>query len=829
VAACIFGGLACIVPAQTIEFNRDVRPIIAKKCQVCHGAQQQMNGLRLDDSEAAMRGGYTGAAIVPGASDQSKLIERITSDKPVFQMPPVGDRLSAAEIATLRRWIDEGAKWPAAAKAVAPARPKSALWSLQPLRRPAVPEPKNRGWVRNPIDAFVLARLEAEGIAPSPEAPRATLVRRLSLDLTGLPPSPQQVAEFLADQRPDAYDRLVDRLLASPHYGEKWARHWLDLAHYADSDGYEKDLSRPHAWRYREWLIEALNRDLPYDQFTIEQLAGDLLPNATSDQKTATGFLRNTLKNREAGTDRREARFEELVNRANTAGTVWLGLTVGCAQCHDHKYDPISQKDYYQWFAFFQSAEEETIDAPLPGELGPYLQALPEFRKQREKLLAEYDIPAMQTEWEGLLRGAIHDPGKSAEWDFQLTSMQAMFDGAVRILSREPARRTPAQQERLTDFFIRSPGPALGRDKAKLDRLKELREKLGKLTAAFPALTQAMVMEEDPEAEPAHIHIRGDWRQKGIRVEPAPPAVLPPIPGKPDRLALARWLASPENPLAARVAVNRMWQEVFGRGLARTSDDFGMQGDKPTHPELLDWLASEFGARGWSFKQLQKLVVTSATYRQSSRVREELSSRDPENTLLARQARLRLPAESIRDAALAVSGLLNPAIGGPSVRPPLPKGVAEIGYSQSVKWEDSTGRDRYRRGLYIHFQRTVPYPMLMTFDAPESQVSCTRRPRSNTALQALNLLNDPVFHEAAQALAWRIEKECTGGIGERLDCAFTFALARRPGAGERERLASYYDQQAQIFRKEANGGEPASAWLGVSRVLLNLDEFITRE
>jgi len=808
-------------PASRVDFIRDVQPVFEKYCHACHGPAQQMGGLRLDDRALALKGGTTGAVILPRRAGASKLIERVSSHKPGFHMPPAGPRPDEVELARLRRWIDQGAQWPAGVRAAA-SKPALSHWSFQPIRRPAAPSVRYSSWVRNPIDALVLARLEREGIRPSPEASPATLLRRLSLDLTGLPPAPREVEEFLADLRPDAYERLVDRLLASPHYGEKWARHWLDLAHYADSDGYEKDLSRPNAWRYRHWVIEALNRDMPYDQFTVEQLAGDLVAGSSSEQQAATGLLRNTLKNREAGTDRREARFEELVNRANTVGTVWLGLSVGCAQCHDHKYDPLTQRDYYRLMAFFHAAEEETIDAPLAGELGPHLAALPAYETKRRALLAEYDVPALQQEWEELLRAAIRDPGKSPEWDFQLTSMQAMFDGAVRILQREPSRRTPRQQSRLTDYCIRSPGPTLDRDKTRLGKLKELREKIDQLAAATPALSQAMVIEQDPEAGPAHLHINGDWRQIGPPVEPAVPAVLPPIRGKADRLALARWLVSPENPLSSRVAVNRMWQELFGRGLVRTSEDFGTQGEPPSDPELLDWLASAFIDGGWSFKKLAKTIVTSAAYRQSSRVRPELADRDPDNALLARQSRLRLPAELVRDAALFVGGLLNPAIGGRSARPPLPKGVAELGYSQSVKWNESEGVDRYRRGLYIHFQRTVPYPMLMTFDAPESQVSCTRRPRSNTALQALNLLNDPVFYEAAQAMAWRIERECPGPAGQRIDCAFRMGLARAPNDRERERLAAYLDERSS---PEAAG----SPWVAVSRVLMNLDEFITRE
>ncbi|HET9318751.1 MAG TPA: DUF1549 domain-containing protein, partial [Bryobacteraceae bacterium] len=379
-----------ILPAYSqpakIDFSRDVQPIFASRCQGCHGAQQQMAGLRLDSGDAILKGASDGVVIQPGKSAESKLIERVTSSKKGFGMPPVGEPLTADQIATLRTWIDQGAQVPAALPMVAAANPKSGHWAFQPVMRPEPPEVRERAWVRNPIDRFIAARLEAEGYAPSPEASRVTLIRRVSLDLIGLPPSPAEVNEFVADRRPDAYERLVERLLASPHYGEKWARYWLDLARYGDSDGYERDPARPYAWRYRNWVIDALNRDMPYDEFTIEQLAGDLLPGATVDQRVATGFQRNTFINREAGVDRAEDRFEQLINRTNTVGTVWLGLTVGCAQCHNHKFDPISQREYYQMMAFWTSAEEQDIDAPLPGETGPYLRALPEYRRKREEL-----------------------------------------------------------------------------------------------------------------------------------------------------------------------------------------------------------------------------------------------------------------------------------------------------------------------------------------------------------------------------------------------------------------------------------------------------------
>lgn len=814
------------------DFSRDVQPVFAKRCIGCHGPGQQMAGLRLDDPASLL----AKQLAVPGKAASSPLIDRITSPKKGFQMPPMGARLTEAEVAAIRTWIDEGAKVPATTSSTSPAR--SSHWAFQPVQRPRLPDVQRRDWVRNPIDAFVLARLQAEGIEPSPEASKATLLRRVSLDLTGLPPTPTELKNFLADNRPDAYERAVDRLLASPHYGEKWARPWLDLARYADSDGYEKDLVRPWAWRYRNWVIDALNNDMPFDRFMLEQFAGDLLPNATVDQKVATGFHRNVLTNREAGVDRTEARFEQNINRTNTISTVFLGLTAGCAQCHNHKYDPISQRDYYSLFAYVNNLEENDIEAPMPGEVGPYMRARTEYDEKRTALLKEYDIPNYQLQYEKRLQEAVDNPGKDLEWDFQVTEFKGGTDLALKMLAIPMEKRNRRQSRIMTARFLRIIGPDFNRNKELSAKLKECREKLAKLDATLPPLTEAMAIAEDGTAPRMYIAQGGDYKTKGPEVDAAPPAFLTSKPAR-TRLEFARWLASEENPLTSRVTVNRMWQEFFGRGIVRTSEDFGTQGDRPTHPELLDWLAADFRENGWSVKRMHRMIVTSAAYRQSSKVRPELSSKDPENTLLARQSRVRLPAEQIRDSALEASGLLNTKIGGPSVRPPQPAGVAELGYANSVKWNESAGTDRYRRGLYIHFQRTTPYPMLMTFDAPDSNVACTRRSRSNTPLQSLNLLNDPVFLEAAQGLALRV---LTEPVQDRIEHAFQLALGRSPSARERERFSAYLDQQNGLAAKDPDSAAKlmpmvpegvskteAAAWAGASRVLLNLDEFITRE
>ena len=813
--------LAQLPPAagRRIDFRNDIEPVFRANCVACHGPAAQQSGFRLDDRVSLLKGGNSGKpAVVPGNSEISLLVQRVAGMPGVIAMPPVGQKLSREQIGLLRAWIDQGVSWNAAPPAsAATAAPVSKHWSFQPIVKPPVP-----GSEPHPVDAFVRDRLRKESIASSPEAPRNVLLRRLSLDLIGLPPTPAELADFLADSRPDAYERQVDRLLASPHYGEKWARPWLDEARYADSDGYEKDWSRPYAWRYREWVIDALNRDMPFDRFTIEQIAGDELPGATPEQKVATGFNRNTLTNREGGVDNEQFRFENLVDRTATVGTVWLGLTVGCAQCHDHKFDPIKQRDFYRLSAFFDNLEEVDIDAPMPGEVGPWLAMRTEYRAKRDALLKEYHVPELQPEWEkDMLRAAAH-PGERTDWDLAwdcLLKLTERGDGE-NILRKDSARRTERERDVLTDHFVRNYHFAVGDTKYKELKFDELDGKLRELYKSYPQLTQAMTVADNTNAHPTFMRVRGDYKNPGIEVQPGVPEVLPPLASAhPKRLDLARWLVSRENPLTSRVTVNRIWQEYFGQGLVKSSADFGTQGDRPTHPELLDWLAADFMDTGWSLKHLHRVIVTSATYKQSSQARPELDNRDPNNTLLARQSRLRLPAELIRDEALEVSGLLYPEIGGPSVRPPQPKGVSELRYGGG-NWEESAGKDRYRRGLYIFFQRSTPYPLLSNFDAPKSNVTVCRRLRTNTPLQALNLLNDPVFFEAAQALAERVAD--AGDFSRALTRMYELTLDREPADNEATRLHSYFDQERMKFGER-------SAWTSVASVLLNLDEFIVRE
>jgi hypothetical protein len=801
------------------DFATDVQPVLTKRCVMCHGGAQQLAGVRLDNSTDAMKGGYSGPIITAGKADASKIIERVTSKKDGFRMPPMGPPLTDAEVAGLKTWINEGATWPAGLTIGKATARKSTHWAFQPLWQGALPQVKNAAWPKNPIDNFTLAKLESQNIAPSPEASKLTLLRRAALDLTGLPPSQELTRTYLADTRPDAYERAVDQLLKSPQYGERWARQWLDLARYADTDGFEKDLARPYAWRWRNYVIDSLIADKPFNQFTIEQLAGDLLPNPTLDQKVATGFHRNTLINREAGVTRAEDRFDTLVNRVNTTSTTWMGLTMGCSQCHDHKYDPISQKEYYATMAVFSKSYDTTIDAPMPGELGPWLADRATYLKKREEILKSAPIEEWFARWQTKMRAAITNPGVDGEWDFSVTSFRVMFDHAERVMMMPAEQRSERDAWRLLTYFLNNPSHTVRGEKENIEKLKTVKEQIKKLEDETAKLTQAYVVIPDPTAPPQRLAVRGDWKTPGIEVQPGTLAVLPEFkPGnEPERLAYAKWLVSDANFLTPRVIVNRYWQEFFGRGIVKTSEDFGLQGDKPSHPELLDYLAREFQTKGWSVKQLHRAIVTSATYRQSSKARPEVAEIDPDNALLARQSRIRLSAEAIRDSALAASGLLNTQLGGPSVRPPQPKGVSELVYG-GAKWNESQGTDKYRRGLYIFFQRTAPYPMLGNFDAPDMTVACSRRRTSNSPLQALNLLNDPVFYESAQALAYRVQTEAPAEVEAKINTAFELALGRKANPRELTRLKKYLDEQP-----------PATAWTGLARIILNTDEFIVRE
>jgi hypothetical protein len=791
---------------------------------MCHSNDKRTNGLSLESREAVVAGGNRGPAVEPGKPELSRLIHALeyTSD---LKMPPTG-KLKDEEIATLKRWVEMGVPWTESESRPSGRQAATKHWAFQPPQRFPKPKVRNLAWVRNPIDSFVLAKLEKEGLSPAPEATKVTLIRRLSLDLLGLPPEPTEVEAFLSDTQADAYERLVERLLASPHYGERWGRHWLDLARYADSNGYNIDDAR-EIWMYRDWVIDALNRDLPFDRFVTEQIAGDLLPNPAREQLVATGFHRNTLINLEGGIDFEQYRVEAVVDRVDTTGAVFLGLTLGCARCHDHKFDPISQREFYQFFAFFNNVDELGRDK---GEEG---------RKTAHEPTIEFGTPE-----DYVRRDAIRSQVAALEKELDEYPLQweKSLSPEARLKLRPDVREiVQVPRDQRNTFQIEGLKGLLKEVdigyKARLDGIEALKR-------VAPRIPSTMIMRELPEPRETYVHVKGDFLRKGIRVYPGVPAVLPSLQSaeNSNRLDLARWLIDPANPLTSRVTVNRIWQRYFGKGLVETDNDFGTQGATPSHPELLDWLASEFVARGWSQKSMHRLIVTSAAYRQSSQHRPELLTIDPGNRLLARQSRLRLDAEVIRDVTLASSGLFSGHIGGPSVFPPQPEGASKLGQIQR-EWIPSTGPDRYRRGMYTFFWRSAPHPGLMVFDAPDSTTTCTRRFRSNTPLQALTLLNDQAFYESAQEMAVRILREAPPNDSARLDYAFRVCLARQPQASEQARLQQYLVVQLQgfrdaseearvVFHKQLPLGADASqyaAWTAVSRVLLNLDEFVTRE
>ncbi len=783
--ALIFSAAALAQDNGVAFFEANIRPVL-KTCQGCHNERNRASGLGLDSREALLAGGNRGAVLKPGSAADSALVQALEQSG-ALKMPP-GGKLKPEQIDAMRKWIDMGAPWPAEKKVAK--RAGADHWAFQPVKRPAVPATGNPAWVRNPIDAFILARLEKDRLAPSPEADKATLLRRVSLDITGLLPTPAELREFVADTTPNAYERVVTRLLNSPHYGERWGRHWLDVARYADSDGYTIDAPRV-MWRYRDWVINAINRDMPFDRFTIEQFAGDMLPNATTDQLVATGFHRNTPSNFEGGIDFEQYRVEAIVDRVATTGAAFLGLTLGCARCHDHKYDPVSQKEFYQLFAYLNNVDEVA----------------------REAERGDFNRPIME----------VPTPEE--------VEKKAAFRSQFKALSNEMIRYVAALQAKKVE-----PRQDLG-FKERFANLRALRQR-------EPKYTTAMVMRELPATRESYIHLSGDFTRHGIAVKPAIPSVLPQLPAEANsRLDFARWLVARDNPLTPRVTMNRFWQHYFGGGIVDTENDFGAVGAKPTHPELLDWLAAEFLNKNWSMKEMHRVIVSSATYRQASRNRADAAEVDPYNKLLARQNRLRLDAEIIRDAALSASGLFAPKVGGPSVYPPIPEGATSV-TQVDRKWPTSKDEDRYRRGLYTFFQRSAAFPGLLMFDAPDATSTCTRRNRSNTPLQALATLNDLAFIEFSQGLAQRVLREGGSTDAERIDYAFQLAAARAPRPAEREKLRSFLANRLDEFRTTPERATeilkmPISddkadmpliaAWTSASRLLLNLDSFLTRE
>ncbi len=751
-----FQAAACLA-AATPDYPRDIKPLLARHCVPCHGPSAKKSGLLLDTAAHLLQGGDHGPAVVPGQPEASPLMQVIGGTHPsIPRMPYKRPPIETSHVTLLRDWIAAGLPAPTHE---APSPDKH--WSLLPVVRPPVPScPQAGPLAPHPIDAFIHQRLADAGVAPVASAEPPTLLRRLHLDLTGLPPTPEDLRAFLTLPHATRVTQEVDRLLASPAHGERWARWWLDVARYADSNGYSIDGPRP-IWPYRDWVVRALNADLGFDTFTRWQLAGDLLQHESLDALIASGFHRNTQVNHEGGIDPEEFRVESAIDRVNTTGTAWLGLSVGCAQCHDHKFDPLTQRDYFQLFAYFNSLENDGHGASDYAATGPV-----------------HELPT---------------PAESA----------ALNTWHARLAELEANARTAGTNAPASD-----------------PRVKALAEHRRKR----PAVTRTLVMRERAQPRDTFVFIKGDFTRPGQKVSPGIPAVFnspPAHTARGDRRDLADWIASPANPLTARVVVNRVWQAYFGRGLVETENDFGTMGSEPTHPALLDWLAAEFMESGWSLKHLHRLITSSATYQRASihHAHPNAQATDPRNLLLARQSRVRLDAESIRDMALAASGLLDRRVGGPPVFPPQPEGLGA--FTQSKRdWPVSKDGDRFRRALYTHLQRATLHPALAAFDAPDTFTTCTRRQRSNNPLQALTLLNDPAFNEIASALARRIEGQ-PGTDHSRAQAAFAWVVGRPPDPSESALIG-----QLLAAERQAGATQP---WRAVARVLLNLDEAITRE
>ncbi len=927
---------AAVATPAKVDFSREIQPILEKSCYACHGAKQQLAGLRLDSPAGAFR------LVRPGKAEESPLYRRVAGLGEQARMPLGGQPLEADKVARIREWI-EGLE----------AGDLPTHWAYVAPRRPALPAVRTPRWTRNPIDRFVLARLEREGLAPSAEADRVTLLRRLSLDLVGLPPAIEEVDAFLRDKSKNAYEKQVERLLASPHYGEKWGRHWLDAARYADSDGYEKDKSR-QVWFYRDWVIRALNRDMPYDRFVVEQIAGDLLPGATQDQRVATGFLRNSMINEEGGVDPEQFRMEAMFDRMDTIGKGVLGVTIQCAQCHNHKYDPLRQEDYYRMFAFLNNAHEANIAVYTAAEEArrqEVLRRIPQRTREGRAKPAEWTVVrpevedistggqrylplddgsllalgyaptkhrvkmSVKTEVQNITAFRLEllldpnlplgGPGRSLKGTGALTEFEveaAPADAPDKVTKIKIARATadirlpetplePMYYDKTDKKRVTGPvelaidgkdetawgmdaGPGLrnrprqavfaaaqpisnppgtilhfylsqkhggwNSDDNQNHNLGRMRLSITTTSGAavdpepeeslalwreYPEGSTQLVLQEREKPRKTYVLKRGDFLQPDREVTPGVPSFLHPLPTAAPltRLTFARWLVARNSPTTARALVNRVWQAYFGQGLVPTAEDLGRQSEPPSHPELLDWLAVEFMDQGWSWKALQRRIVTSATYRQTSQITPELQTRDPYNRLLARGPRFRVEAETVRDIALAASGLLNGKIGGPSVYAPAPGFLflPPASYGPKV-WKEETGPDRYRRAMYTFRYRSVPYPALEAFDAPPGEVACVRRARSNTPLQALTTLNEPLFVEAARALGEKALRE--GGRTDAARVAFVFrtVVGRQPLEGEARELEAFVEKQ-----KRRLGGQ--EAWAAVARVVLNLDEAITKE
>jgi len=822
---------------QSLDFNRDIRPILAENCFYCHGqdGNKRQADLRLDQRDAAIQSG----AIMPNDSAASALMQRVMSENPDELMPPPKSnrRLTAEQTTLLDRWISEGARY-------------QNHWAFETPVRPPEPAVKHIDWVRNSIDRFVLQKLEAEGLQVSSEADRATLIRRLSIDLVGLPPKPEEVDAFVKDTNPNAYESLVDRLLASPHYGERMALSWLDAARYADSNGFQQD-GDTWQWIWRDWVVKALNEDLPFDKFTIWQLAGDLLPNATNEQKIASAFNRNHLLNGEGGAIAEEQRWVGLFDRMETTSTTWLGLTMNCAQCHDHKYDPVTQLDYYSMLDAFNRVPESGTPQYFSSRIrvgAPFLELPTEENKTR---IADFvaQIAAKDAEITKLINAAFDGwrPGIFA--DGMPDAGNGLPESITALLIKPEGDRSEDERKaietELRKHFDEKVKPTLN------DKFSEIkrRDELAKQLAAYKAdqIPRVMIMSDDKPRE-THILSRGEYLNPAEKVSFATPAFLPsqPVDAPKNRLGFAQWLMASENPLTARVQVNRIWQHYFGNGLVKTSEDFGVQSEYPIHGDLLDWLAVEFRESGWSMKHIHRMIVTSATYRQSSKVNPELLERDSENRLFARSSRFRMPSMLLRDSALNASGLLNEKVGGVPVYPYQPGDIWEalaITKERDFTYPASFGPDLYRRSIYTFWRRTVS-PANM-FDTANRQTCRVRQAPTSTPLHALTTLNDPTWVEAARVLAERAMKS-SPELERQLDFAARQVLSREVTDIELKRLRSAFDKQKQIFsadtdavhkllsvgeasRDETLNSEDYAAMTVVCLAILNLDEAMTRE
>ncbi len=825
---------------EKIEFNRDVRPILSDTCFKCHGfdPKHREGGRRFDTRDGALAENEGVRAIVPGKLKESDAHLRLHSTDPDEQMPPPksGKKLTARQIAILDRWIEQGAEY-------------QEHWAYIKPIRPPVPAAQGLGQpVRNPIDAFVQTRLADLGLNPSAEADPRTLLRRVAFDLVGLPPKPEEISAFSEAKTADAYEKAVEKLLASPHYGERMAIPWLDVVRFADTIGYHSDTPR-NVWPYRDYVIRAFNENKRFDQFTIEQLAGDLLPNSTQEQKIGSAFNRLLLSTEEGGAQAKDYEARMLTDRVRAVGTVWLGHTIGCAQCHDHKFDPITTRDFYAMGAFFADVKEAAIGKREDGmlvttpaeeeQLAKLDAALVDAKKKLDAVTPQLD--AAQQQWEADVRAfeatlpELRKDAKATDAD------KTVARKAQDALKKEPKDRNAKEKDTLKDYFRSKATIAF---RPELDAVASTQRERD---AFYNPLPKCLVSVHSPTPRTVRVLPRGNWMDESGEVMPAalPHFLAPPSDRALTRLDLAQWLVARDNPLTARVFMNRLWKQFFGIGLSKVLDDLGAQGEPPVNPALLDWLAVEFMDSGWDVKHMVRLIVTSHTYRQSSLVSKELLARDPDNREVARQSRFRLDAELVRDNALSIAGLLVPKIGGPSVKPYQPAGYWENLNFPTREWQNDTNENQWRRGLYTWWQRSYLQPSMLAFDAPSREECAAERVRSNIPQQALALLNDPTYVEAARAFAARIVKEGGADTGQRITWAYRQALGRAPRAHEMEVTTALLDKHRALFATDPEaagkliktGISPApegtppdelAAWTSVARVILNLHEAITR-